>query len=120
MYVCVLFSASRTTSLKFTGTNDSELKNVAGLVRRGSLELVIQVGRCPVVQNRTSKAPRAPTDVYQCAVSSFESPMARDLGEPSGFVLQSSIAQLPDEFQLLRMKPLLFFQMSVMLPKSPM
>ena len=54
----VLFSASRTTFLMFIGTNDSELKNVAGLaqrfvgpndselknvagvVRRGSLKLV--------------------------------------------------------------------------------
>ena len=89
----VLFSASRTTFLMFIGTNDSELKNVAGLaqrfvgpndselknvagfVRRGSLKVVIQVGRCPVVQNRTSKASCVPTDAYNCAIFSFEAPM---------------------------------------------
>ena len=41
------------------------MKNVAGVVRRGSLKVVIQFGRCPVVQNRTSKASCAPTDVPQ-------------------------------------------------------
>ena len=50
---------------RFVGFADSELKNVAGVVRRGSLQVVIQVGRCPVVQNRTSKASCAPTDVPQ-------------------------------------------------------
>ena len=54
---------------RFVGPNDSELKNVAGVVRRGSLKVVIQVGRCPVVQNRTSKASCAPTDAYKSAIS---------------------------------------------------
>ena len=57
------------------GPNDSELKNVAGVVRRGSLIVVIQVGRCPVVQNRASKASCAATDVYKRTIFSFESPM---------------------------------------------
>ena len=39
-------------------TNASELKNVAGVGRRGSLEHVIQVGRCPIAQNRTREASR--------------------------------------------------------------
>ena len=53
----------------------SFVKTGAGVVRRHSLKVFIQVGRCPVVQNRTSKASCAPTDIYKRAICSFESPM---------------------------------------------